>query len=169
MAKKVKDKKKLGCFIAGCSFFIIIFILIVGVSAFALLYVPDATDATEKIKTDESLSVIKYEKGDLYSEDVERALNEIKLVSDCEFAINEIVEFKSSGEVSEEEYVYGILIYTDEISSSFEVMLDYIKFLTDSSTEDASKLVYHFSPRGNVIFVGNGNGELIFRVEKCLF
>ncbi len=170
MAKKVKNKKRLGCFVAGCSFFIVVFILIVGISAFALLYVPNAESAYEKLKTDESLAVNIYEKDSaIFSEGVVQALNEIGLVSDIELEIEKIVEFKSLSDENGEDYVYGVLIYTAEVSTAFDVMFDYIKFLSSSSTEDASKLTNHFSPRGNVIFVGNGNGERVFRWESCLF
>lgn len=169
MTKRVKNKKKLGCFIAGCSFFIVIFILIAGVSAFALLYVPSAEDAYEKLIGEGDLEVNIYETDSTYSEGVVQALNEIRLVSDIDFEIEKIVEFKSLSEVSENDYVHGILIYTNGSSTSFKVMIDYIKFLTSSSTEDASRLTNHFSPRGNVIYVGNGNGERVFRLESCLF
>lgn len=168
--KEKNKKKKLGCFVAGCSVFIFLFILIVGVCAYALLYVPTADSAYEKLKTDESLAVNKYDKGvTVYSEGVMQAINEIALVSDADYVINEIVEFKTAGEVGEDDYVYGVLIYTDEISSSFNIMNDYLKFLTNSSTEDASKLEHHFSPRGKVIFVGNVNAEIVFRLKSCLY
>ena len=143
---------------------LVVFVLVVGVSAFLLLYTPKSTKVSEKLASD-SVTAIFYEEGKTeYSTNINKVLSFINENFSTKYEIKEVVEFYTEGLSQEDEnYVEGYVFYMDGIGSSYKLFKEYVQYIRNTESKDASQLNLHFSPRGKILFVGNTNAEIEFR------
>ena len=146
---------------------LVVFVLVVGVSAFLLLYTPKAEDLSKKISSDD-VKVFYYEEGKTeYSSNIKKAISFMDTF-EVEYTIKEVIEFYSASlSEDDDKYVEGYIFYLDGIGSSFKFFTKYLKYLMDTDSDSANGLEHHFSSRGNILFVGNTNAEIEFR--KVIF
>ena len=152
-----------GCKVC-CIIILVVFLLIVGASAFVALYVPKADKLADKLASSD-ITVLLYEEGRTdYSTSVNSLISFINENFETEYTIQEVVEFRSTAlEKGDEEYVEGYVFYLSSIKSAFGLFKDYAKYISEKSSEEAESLEYHFSPRGKALFIGNMAGEVAFR------
>lgn len=143
---------------------VVVFVLVVGISAFLLLYSPKATKVGEKVASD-SVTSIYYEEGKTeYSTNINNVLSFINENFSTKYEIKEVVEFYSTDLNQEDEnYTEGYVFYLDSIGSAYKLFREYTSYIRNTKSDDAGQLNLHFSPRGNVLFVGNVNAEISFR------
>jgi|GEM_PF-4239583 len=151
-----------------CIIIVVLFVLAIAAGTFLALYSPKAEKLAKKLSSDE-LTVIYYEEGKTeYSTNIKNLISFVNDNFTTEMNIKEVVEF-SSKDLSEDDkdYVEGYVFYLDKLGSTFKLCREYIKYIRNTESEDASALKLHFSPRGKALFIGNVNAEIEFR--KIIF
>lgn len=161
MREKHSKASKVLC---GCCVSIGVVLLVVIILAlYALLYVPAPDKLLAKIDGKDNVSALYYEDLESSSITAKAMVNTLTKITDLDTSNISIIEF-ADDDLSKDDAAYGIIIFTDSISTSMNSMIDYIKFIMK---QDSSDLDFHVSARGKAIFFGNASAEIELR--KIIF
>lgn len=172
MEKKVKSRTP--CFVAGCLIVSIVFVVIVVMLSVLFLHIPEAADLYSRVSKQSKFNsvLLNEEKGmDLsklseQSRGIYESLQAEYRAAHAEgdgalsFPCSDIVEYYSNNEKADsKDYIYGMLVYTDSISTAYDVFTTYYRVAGDQGV-DFSDTDFFLFVRGNAVFVGNGRAFL---------
>ena len=167
-------KSRTPCFVAGCLIVSIIFVVVVVMGGILFLHIPTAQSFYERSQKQAKLRSVLIESTEagldleplsersrniyltLQNNYQSREDNEDGSAFDC----SAIVEYYSADEAEDsKKYVYGMLIYTDSITTAYAVFTRYYGLASEQGV-DFSDTQYFLFVRGNAVFVGNNRAFL---------
>lgn len=176
-----KQKSRTPCFVAGCVVVAVIFIVVIIMLSVLFLHIPTATDFYGRMEKQDKLRSVYVDEGlDLtslsaQSRNIYQVLQSDYSLShpkeqgeededadpaDASFVCRGIVEYYSNDkEADDKGYVYGMLIYTDSITTAYDVFTTYYRIANDQGV-DFSNTDYFLFVRGAAVFVGNNRAFL---------
>lgn len=152
--------------LCGCCISIAVVLLIfIVLASYSLLYMPDKDKVFIKLGKDESLEVSYCNSLGEASDSIKAKVTVLSAITNQPLDNFYMIEYKSKGGNADEEY--GLIIYTDSLKTSTDIMIDYLKFIMGNESADVESLDYHVSMRGKAVFFGNMSADLRFR--KIIF
>lgn len=162
-------KKRTPCFVAGCVVVAAVFIVTVIMLAVLFLHIPSAEDLYTRMKAQPSMTAVYQtaeEDADFsalseQSRNIYQSLQTQYTGSHVQadapdgmpFACLSVVEYYSDADGTDD-YLYGMLIYTDSISTAYDVFTTYYRIAGEQGV-DFSETDYFLFVRGQAVFVGN--------------
>ena len=163
------QKNRTPCFVAGCITVALIFAVAVAMLGVLFLHVPSAADVYRRtqgqdklrsvyVDAELDLSALSTQSRNIYQvlqADYQSTHADEEGEAGTSFPCTGIVEYYSNGiQAGEKGYVYGMLVYTDSISTAYDVFTTYYKIAGDQGV-DFSETDYFLFVRGSAVFVGN--------------
>lgn len=161
MREKHSKASKVLC---GCCVSIAVIIMIAVILVlYAFLYVPAPEKLLKKIDDKANISAVYYENLDSASITAKAMVDTLTKITDLDTSNITIIELFDEN-LEKEDAAYGVIIFTDNISTAMGAMIDYIKFIMK---QDSSDIDFHVSSRGKAILFGNASAEIELR--KIIF
>ena len=174
-----KTKSRTPCFVAGCLVTSVVFIVVIVMLGVLFLHIPDASDFASRMRKDAKVhTVLVVDDGGLdldalseQSRGIYGALQSEYQVagatSDANgektsgeaFPCTAIVEYYTDAAADGKSDIYGMVIYTDAITTAYDVFVNYYRIAGEQGT-DFSTTDYFLFVRGKAVFVGNNKAFL---------